>query len=592
MNQQEVEQWIAQQGGASRVQHTTATKVVDNPAITIGGAEAAGVEFDPTGPKKITVQEQKWTAVDDQGKPTGAVLHVGATPGSASYEVIAQGGANPATAGPANQTPAQQNEATLNAQRAKNAALPPDQDPLYETDQERQARGQAVIKQQGADAKAAADAKTKADAEARALQPGRIEEPVKGKPGVKVVKTTNPQTGVTETHYENDAGQTIPPPVETKPPTNVSAPASQRLIEERVENPDGTFTVTTRANPNWKPESKVVKDESTGKWIQITETAEGGYTIKPVDDTTTIKPADLPVLQAKYGEISQGLGALAADLNGRYARGEITEKQRNDAFAAGHQQASTQISEINTILTNSQSAWRQEIEQRGQTLTDTAGRRTFAGGMLSNAISAGTSIANSSGPGHGAAIAGGVGALLNIGQRYAEGMGGFRESPEIQMPAAVRQARDVNLPGFGGSQVPGAGGSSPAPPAPVNPAPVNPGTGVIPYGTAATQTADAGGAPRVMTPSGGPGSLSAPQSFAAPGMNPLVAQMAQQLQGASSFAGSPAAAGGAGVFDPLAEGERMLGSRSPDDIDWGEAVRLASQAVGQPRQPGYARFSS
>lgn len=65
--------------------------------------------------------------------------------------------------------------------------------------------------------------------------------------------------------------------------------------------------------------------------------------------------------------------------------------------------------------------------------------------------------------------------------------------------------------------------------------------------------------------------------------------------GGGMFAGSPVAAGGGGVFDPLAEGERMLagrigGPQAGQDTYWEQAVQRAAQAAGQ--RPGYERFYS
>lgn len=419
----------------------------------------------------------------------------------------------------------------------------------------------------------------------------------------KETQATAPKAGPA---YKNEQGQWVQPitdaqgnvtgtqPVpagaapreESKP---VAAPPTQKWITER--KPDGT--ITSSLNPNYKPPSQITKDPETGQYVEITEDAEGKPIVRPVTNQTTIKPADLPVLQAKYSEISQGLGTLAADLNGRFSRGEITEKQRTDAFTAAHQQAATQISEINSILETSRAAWGQEIQQRGQTLADTQGRRAFAGDVLQNALSTGNQIALSAGPGHGAAIAGGVSALMNIGQRYAEGMGGFKESPEIAMPTSVRQAQGVGLPGF-----PMPAGVPPmAAPAPGAPAPAGVGAGL-----GASDTTDAGGAPRVMTPSS---ATNAPQGSipqaAVPGMNPMVSQMAQQLQGGGAFSGSPVAAGGMGVYDPLAEAQRMLATRASGQSDpsWEEAVRRASQDAasrsgGAPGggAAGYQRFMS
>lgn len=175
MNQQEVEAWIAQQGGTGKVQYSRSTRDIDNPAADPMTAKQAGVAFNPTAPAKITISEEKWTAVDAEGKPTGAVLHVRRRP-DGDFDIVDQANSNPAKNG--EQTPESKNAAELQRQREANAALPgPNpqgateaerrgQDPAYETDKERRDRSDARIKEQGA-AAAAADAKANVDADNR-----------------------------------------------------------------------------------------------------------------------------------------------------------------------------------------------------------------------------------------------------------------------------------------------------------------------------------------------------------------------------------------------------------------------------------------
>ena len=54
--------------------------------------------------------------------------------------------------------------------------------------------------------------------------------------------------------------------------------------------------------------------------------------------------------------------------------------------------------------------------------------------------------------------------------------------------------------------------------------------------------------------------------------------MQQQLMQAMAFGGSPVAAGGLGVFDPMGESQSMLGDGS--DPLWEQAVRQAAQGFG------------
>jgi hypothetical protein len=368
-----------------------------------------------------------------------------------------------------------------------------------------------------------------------------------------------------------------PNPNYQKPdPKPINVPGNPRTII--WDNGDGT--TRTEKNPGYVKPSKIQPHPSDpSKMVNVTEDDAGNPVILPVDDKTVIKPADLPVLQTKYGEIASGLGALAQDLNGRLARGEITAQQRQDAFTAAHQQADTQVKEINSILENSRAAWSGQISQRRDTLGETQSRRAYASDVFGRAMQTGLSIAESAGPGHGKAIAAGVGAMLRMGQRYAEGMGGFRESPEIPLPPALQQAQGIGLPGYPMPAAPGAAPGPPPPPppggppagAPPPPPPPPPPTGI-------SDTTDRGGVPRELTP--------------AMGAAPVASLMGGQLEAGMSPFSSPVAAGGSGLWDAEAETQAMLASQAgAGNPIWEEAVRrAAAEAQGGARGYAWDRF--
>ncbi len=464
----------------------------------------------------------------------------------------------------------------------------------------------------------------------------RTETPVQvgGKNLIKV-DTADPATGQAKTVYlDPTTRQEVQPPEPPKPtPTAVSAPPNQKWIPQRDPQ---TQEITYTKNPNYTPPSQIVTDPATGRMREITEDENGKPIVRDVTVQTTIKPSDIPVLQAKYGQISQGLGNLLADLNGRVSRGEMTTQERDAAFKAAHQQASTQVEEMNSILENSRSIWTQEIAERSHQYTEAANRRSFAGSLATNAFTTGARLAESSGPGHGEAIARGVAAMMDMGQKYAAGMGGFPSMAPIGLPPALQQARGMSLPGFGEGGAPGG------------PPPGGPPPGAAPPATTGiSNTTDAGGVPRVYTPassttgSGLPPGGAAPSGVAPTAMPPpFVGQHVGALgtvsaapplglapagspppseslpstastapqpylgqpgnptlmgMGAGFGAGAdgspigvPAAIGGGGSFDPSSEGQGMLaasltggyGGAGVPDPAWEEAVRRAMQGFG------------
>lgn len=460
-----------------------------------------------------------------------------------------------------------------------------------------------------------------ATAAERAAQQADRPQPIPG-----TMNTTSPRMG----SLQPDGTVTwVANPNYQKPtPQPIPLPAGQKWVI--WDNGDGT--TRTEKNPNYKPPSQIRADPSTGRLQEITEDDNGRPVVRDVRQETTIKPTDLPVLQAKYGEIAQGLGQLAQELNGKVSRGEMTPEERQTAFTAAHQQAKTLVDEINGMIDNSRQTWAQEIQQRGQTFGEAANRRSFAGNVLSTAVGEGGRVAMSAGPGHGAAIAGGVAALLGIGQQFAQGMGGLPEMNEIGMPRALQQAREAGLPGARGSEAgppQGLGGGPPglppgAPPG-VPPGPPAGGPNALglgasgavpapggapaplpapllrpppPVGPAPLPLAPAAGGPQPAplppAPPGGP--QPAPLPLAPParddwrtnpgappttqrnlpvpggplGLSGLGAEMSAGMAG--SPIGMPVALGGGGAFDPSAELQSMLGASTSASSFGGEGM--------------------
>lgn len=462
----------------------------------------------------------------------------------------------------------------------------------------------------------------------------RDEKPVQvgGKNFIQV-STVDPATGQSKTVLLDPVTrQEVQPPVEPKPAQAVSAPSNQKWIAR--QNPTTNELEFVR-NQNYVPDSKLITDPVTGRMRVLTEDENGNPVLKDLDDRTTIKPADIPVLQAKYGQIGQSLGAYLQDLNGRVSRGEITVQERDNAFKAAHQQAETQVSEINSILETSKSVWTNQLAERNQQYGEAANRRSYAGSIMNNAVSTGRGIAEGALPGSGRAIAEGVMTLMDMGQRYAQGMGGFPSMQNIPPPPALQQAASMNLPGFG----PGAGAAPPAAGGPPPPGPAGGPSAVGPVGAgiaattaaavdptranvdAANQAVGAGArsafgalgipgpnpAPLLPPPPpvpgqapvappvglapavGGPTPSPLPFTGQNPNPTPLGALGSQFGAGmAGSPIGVPAAAGGGGYFDRNQEAQAMLsasmtggyGGAGVADPEWERAVRAAMGMVG------------
>jgi hypothetical protein len=328
------------------------------------------------------------------------------------------------------------------------------------------------------------DTVTKAPATATT---GEDVKPLQGHPGVHVrTRSVKDAQGNTQqvTEYVDDQGRPVREP--TAPPRIISADPGKKYWV--VEDPD-THLPKAVKNPTYRADSKIEYNQANGRWYQITEDEDGTPVINELKPGQgTITPSQIPVLQARYGQISQGLGQVLGQLNGQLSRGEITQTELNDRFKAAHQQAEVQVNEINSILENSKAVWTTQVQERGQTFTEAANRRSFASSIMGNAMSTGREIAGGALPGSGRAIAEGVMTLMDLGQRYAQGMGGFPSMQSTPLPPALQQAASMNLPGFGPEAAgapPAAGGQSP----PGGPSPQPSAVGPVGQGITATTAA-------------------------------------------------------------------------------------------------------
>lgn len=391
-------------------------------------------------------------------------------------------------------------------------------------------------------------------------------------------------------------------------PEAVSAPSNVRSIVYR----DADGKLVTEKNPNYKPPSKVDKDPDTGEMIEITEDEDGKPLIRPVrrEGTATPSPAaTYPALQARAGQVSQTYTAKAQQIWDRHQRGEITQKERDTALEALTAQATSQISEINSVLSNSRAIWQDQITQRGHTITDASSRRTFASNIFSQ-IAQVASGAGTDKKGIGRNIV----ALAKLGMLLGEQSGGMKDSPEIDMPAAVKESRDFTLPGFSppnaagfgaapGAMAPNAAASSevgqPGDPsladaeaerrsaAPASPVfrprpPVDLAPASVPPVRDDWRMGDPGSDPETpISRAGTPTTTIKPDGTIvvnhANAMSPL-ASMGSRLQPRPSM-GTPVAAGGRGLFDARSEAASMIGDGS--DPEWAAAVQEAAGSLDE-----------
>lgn len=368
MNQQEIEAWIAQQGGAGAVQYSRSTRMVDNPAADPITAKAAGVKFDPAAPAKIAVPTEMWV-----NSKTGAKLHVGrnadggfdviensnadpnkpassrtAPPGGKPFiddgpEVGAAGhrwGWNPETgaydidlgASPSAQNPKPSTESAR--------APVPNKPGVYQVTTKNASTGVTETHYEDAEGN---PVPTPTEAA------GKTRTPVQGKPGIYQVTTKDPATNVTETHFEDEAGNRIPTPTEAGKEERKPVRGGDGKQYTQVTKTDPTTNKTETYFENEQgqrvslpPEDKgytnIKQDENTGKWYGI---KDGKWEEMPggPGSAQAGQSAGPPLPQMVLGQSEAALREYATQLNAEVAAGRMTPAQRNTRMQEAMQQA-------------------------------------------------------------------------------------------------------------------------------------------------------------------------------------------------------------------------------------------------------------
>lgn len=234
--------------------------------------------------------------------------------------------------------PTARNAAELQAQRERNAALPPDQDPAYETDAERRTRAQATITRQGAEAKAAEEKAERDRKEREATEEKNKPKPQQAPDGSWGYFDTKP----------GQQPQWVP---------IASAPGAAPMKPVEVNGQWGV----------WQPS----KDGGPPTFTRV-DVPQAGVTIKNVDPyTPDFNTPDLGL--GAWSQAQRQKIGLPAD------QGGITQKDYDDAVKEAHGRAGTSITNIanaNTVIRQ------QQIDQENIRNT----RSKEAGEDFSNAL--------------------------------------------------------------------------------------------------------------------------------------------------------------------------------------------------------------
>lgn len=437
LTQQQVEQWIAQNGGPQAVQYGVEQKSIRNPSTD--PAEQALQPY-------INIEVEVWRAFDPRtGKPTGAELTVRRDPDKGDFEQIENKSAAPQ---PANQDAAppggksyiddgpeagpsgrrwgwnpqtkaydrdlgpspaaQQPPKPTKSTSTKPVSTHPGYSEVTETDTVAGTSTTYYIDANGN----RVNALPQASASTR--------KPVAGRPGIYEVTTVDPTTKQTETHYEDEAGARVPTPTEIGKETR-----------EAIRGKDG------------KPYTKVTKaDPATGKGEVYYEDGQGNRVDPPDVKEPQVKlPPDAPQFDGTDGTTAfESYNRLFAYVNQKVMSGEWTAEQGKAILSGPHEQTKMLLDRQAEDRRSEEGLRRDQLTERSQDMTQTGNRLQFGQNAASTAIKTSGDLIKAAEGGESTIVP-----LMVLQAGMGQAMGGFRDAPNITlgsglMPAVARRA--------------------------------------------------------------------------------------------------------------------------------------------------------
>lgn len=375
LTQKQVEDWIAQNGGPQAVQYGVEQKQVRNPS-----ADAVEQALQPY----VTIQVEVW-----RNTRTGAELSA-RRGDDGDFDVIESKNADPNKPSGNDDTPDRRNAAELQRQRERNAALPPDQDPAYETDAERRKRAEDRIAQQGRDAEAARQRQRQDEAAARANQPKPQQQP-DGSWGY-----WDTQPGQQPRWVAIQGG----PGAETKP----------------VQGPDGSWGY-------WKPGA----NGAAPTWVPI-----DGPTKQPVKIPASLQNWRPDPSVAGHGLLERRTALFQAAERGEIRYEDIPSILQQDIGLA-ESVAQQQIRE----QTESRNLRNEQRADRNTALNIATSRQGYVGNLMQESRAQAQPFVGKVAPPPGSSIAGGA---MRTQYELTRAMGGYDVPPDVEMPAFAQNA--------------------------------------------------------------------------------------------------------------------------------------------------------
>lgn len=470
MDQQQVEAWIAANGGPGAVQYNSASKTIDNPAADPVTAKEAGVPFNPMAPPKITITEESWV-----NTKTGAVLRVSRQP-DGGFQVIENKQADPNKPAPTQQSQQKPPGGSEGPEGTPTGRKNPDGSDEYDNSRprwvvrdkdgtvvwarplEKDEREQWEREKNGGKT----DAEMRAEGEEKTSQ-----EPVNNRPGwVQITRIKGNDKKVTFKGPDGREVETLPPDdangskqfVHTDGKTYYEITRKRGNDTETYisSDPEGktrvtlpgkeSRSVTQKRAPNGQVYYEVSVEKDGNKETYTASDPEGKTRIAPPGNDPMEGVKGVPSFTPDLTKPGAGLLDRAKQLDELLASGRITWDQRQRILEADANLAKQVAGEFNTATTLLREQAQAELTQRGQDMTQAGNRATLANTHHQNAIGVIEKFAPYLGvtPGDaGKMFMGMMASQLATATAY----GGMQDTPRVQMDPRLGAFVDRTLAG-------------------------------------------------------------------------------------------------------------------------------------------------
>jgi hypothetical protein len=276
----------------------------------------------------------------------------------------------------------------------------------------------------------------------QAQQPTIIRAPDKEHPGLTVVATTNPQTGLKETHFEDASGKTVPAPPDAPSYSAKPDTINGKQYTTIVKTPkDGSPPQLSFYGPDGQPIKELPAEVKPGTIIRgqngqpdqqaVVDPTTGEISYRPIPGakgSNVQVPADAPQIDLSSPDTAfTSFTRLFQYVDQQVRSGAWTPEQGTSVLAGPHEAVSMTLNREQQQQAQASTLRNASLAQNRDLETQRSSRATEAGNMFARAASA----AGAPGAVRGDLTPG----YMALQARVADATGANRLPPPIDIPA-------------------------------------------------------------------------------------------------------------------------------------------------------------